>query len=77
MTTLPNAKKDRFCTICAVAFTGEPRLFHDVLVSAGGVVRVWDSIAGHYTTCHALSEAEQEMLRDGREPYAEHTTLDD
>lgn len=24
----------------------------------GGVVVVWDSIAGHYTTCHSLTAAQ-------------------
>lgn len=24
-------------------------------VDADGTVRVWDSVAGHYTTCHSLT----------------------
>lgn len=27
------------------------------LVDADGTIRVWDSVAGHYTTCHSLSES--------------------
>ena len=29
----------------------------------GGVVRVWDSIAGYYTTCHRLTPSQQGRVR--------------
>lgn len=32
-------------------------------VDGTGVVRVWDSIAGYYTTCHQLTEAQQNRIR--------------
>ena len=54
---------ERFETIFAAAFTGEPRRLHDVLVSANGTVRVWDSVGQLYTAAHALSEADQEKAR--------------
>jgi hypothetical protein len=28
-----------------------------------GTVRVWDSVAGHYTTCHSLTERQQQLVR--------------
>lgn len=30
---------------------------------AHGVVRVWDSVAGHYTTCHSLTPAQIRYVR--------------
>lgn len=32
---------------------------HRLLVDAGGTIRVYDSIAGHYTTCHRLDKYAQ------------------
>ena len=54
---------DRFTTITAAAFTGEPRRHHDVVVDANGTVRVWDSVGQLYTATHALSAAGQELAR--------------
>ena len=34
-----------------------------VQVDDGTTVRVWDSVAGHYTTCHRLSAAAQRRAR--------------
>jgi len=28
-----------------------------------GVVRVWDSVAGHYTVCHSLSATQERYVR--------------
>lgn len=42
-------------TARAKAFSGESVRLHRFLVT-DGVVRVWDGVAGHYTTCHAMSE---------------------
>ena len=36
------------------AFTGTSVGTHTVSVE-DGIVRVWDAIAGHYTTCHGMS----------------------
>ncbi len=43
-------------TARAKAFTGESIKAHKFLVR-GNEVKVWDSIAGHYTSCHAMSAA--------------------
>lgn len=45
-------------TIRAKAFSGEGVRTHQVQVD-GSTVRVWDSVAGHYTLCHSLSKAAQ------------------
>lgn len=44
----------KILTIRAKAFTGEGVRSHRVKVE-NGFVAVWDSVAGHYTVCHALS----------------------
>lgn len=28
-----------------------------------GLIRVWDDVAGHYTTCHSLSDAAKRRCR--------------
>jgi hypothetical protein len=50
-------------TIKARAFSGENIKAHSVAVDADGTVRVWDSVAGHYTTCHSLSKAARDKAR--------------
>ncbi len=50
-------------TIRAKAFSGESIRDHRCLVDDVNV-RVWDSVAGHYTLCHALSAAAQKRARD-------------
>jgi hypothetical protein len=42
-------------TMRARAYSGEGVREHRVLVD-GNDVLVWDSVAGHYTSCHALSK---------------------
>jgi hypothetical protein len=34
-----------------------------VMVDADGTVRVWDSVAGHYTLCHGLNAGQQARIR--------------
>lgn len=41
-------------TVRCKAFTSEPTGSYRVRVDRGGI-RVWDSVAGHYTGMHALS----------------------
>jgi hypothetical protein len=55
-----------------IAFRGSRRKRHQCSV-IDGVVRVWDPIAGYYTTCHRMPEGMQrrlvltaEMLRGSR-----------
>jgi len=47
----------------AEAFTGEGRRNKKAIVSGDGSVRVWDSVAGHYTSCHALTEKVVNRIR--------------
>lgn len=43
-------------TIRAKAFSTEPTGAYTVSIAPGGLIRVYDSVAGYYTTCHALSQ---------------------
>ena len=45
------------------AFSSEGPGTYRVLVTSDGDVLVWDSIAGHYTRCHALTPSAQARLR--------------
>lgn len=54
---------DKKLTVRARAFTGHPIETHRVLVEADGTIRVYDSIAGHYTVCHALSKSAERRIR--------------
>lgn len=47
----------------AKAFTGEGERTHRVWVDADSTVRVWDSVAGHYTVCHSLSARDEARAR--------------
>jgi len=37
---------------------------HKFAVDSDGTVRVYDSVAGYFTTCHALSAAAQRRIRN-------------
>jgi hypothetical protein len=53
---MTTATSPAYLTVRAKAFTG--RGVETIRVKIDGdVVRVWDDIAGHYTTCHALSRS--------------------
>ena len=43
-------------------FTGEGIAEHRIQISRDKTVRVWDGVAGHYTTCHSLSRAAQNRI---------------
>jgi hypothetical protein len=47
----------------AKAFSGQGVRTHRVSVDSDGTVRVYDNVAKHYTTCHALTERQQERIR--------------
>jgi hypothetical protein len=49
-------------TTKAKAFNGKLTNIN-ATVDADGTVRVWDDIAGYYTTCHGLSAAAQQRIR--------------
>jgi hypothetical protein len=44
-------------TARAKFFSGEGVTTQKVRVDSDGTVRVWDSVAGHYTLCNSLSKA--------------------
>ena len=43
--------------IRARAFSDEGIREHRVAVDEDGTVRVWDGVAGYYTTCHCLCDS--------------------
>jgi hypothetical protein len=45
------------------AFTGSSQWGYRATVDMDGTVRVYDSIAGHYTTCHALTTRQLAYVR--------------
>lgn len=47
----------------ARAFTNQGIREHCFSVDAGGTVRVYDSAADHYTTCHCMSKKTQARIR--------------
>jgi hypothetical protein len=49
-------------TIRTRAFAGRLETVR-CMVDADGTVRVYDSVAGHYTTCHSLTAAAQARVR--------------
>lgn len=50
--------------IRCVAFSGEAARTHRVRVDGPeAAVKVYDSIAGHFTSCHIMSEAAQARAR--------------
>lgn len=50
-------------TAKAKAFSSEPVKTHKFTVEADGTVRVWDSVAKHYTSCHSLSKSAIARIR--------------
>ncbi len=50
-------------TARAKAFSGDGVREHKFSVSEDGTVRVWDKIAGYYTTCHSMTPATQTRIR--------------
>lgn len=54
---------DRYITVRAQAFAGECVRKHRVLVCADGQVKVWDEVAGHFTSCHSLTVSAIRRIR--------------
>lgn len=54
--------QDIILTATAKAFSGESARPYSFLISPDAV-RVWDRVAGYYTTVHSLSAAAQRRLR--------------
>lgn len=60
--------KDADCAFQGLASDGpelcEPgRYYRTCLVESDGSVLAWDSVADHFTSCHSLSEAQQDEAR--------------
>lgn len=53
----------KILTVRCRPFTGSAIGNHKVRIEADGSVTVWDSVAGHYTTCHILSAATCRRIR--------------
>lgn len=56
-------KTEKFVTIRAKAFSHEGVRENKCMVESDGTVRVWDSVAGHYTTCHVLADSATRRAR--------------
>lgn len=63
MTTTTTTNTAATLTVRARAFAGQGVRTHEVTVHADGTIRVWDAVAGHYTTCHSLSRQTQARIR--------------
>ena len=55
--------ENQITTARVKAFTGQSRRNHKLSVSPDGTVRVWDDVAGHYTSCHCMSDADLSRVR--------------
>lgn len=53
----------KIITMSTKAFSGYGRGTYRLQVDADGTVRVWDSIAGHFTACHSMSARSQQIAR--------------
>lgn len=53
----------REITVRAKAYSHEGVRTHRVRVEGDGTVLVWDSVAGHYTSCHSLGRSAQARIR--------------
>jgi len=56
-------EKTMTITMTTKAFSTETRRPYRMTVDADGTVRVYDSTAGHYTTCHSMSERSMQIAR--------------
>lgn len=52
-----------YLTMTCKPFSDQPRSNYTLLVEIDGTVRVYDCLAGYYTTCHSLSEKSQQAAR--------------
>ena len=55
--------KDKIITVRAKAFAGYGVEEIKALVEPDGTVRVYDDVAGYYTTCHSLSPRAEQRIR--------------
>ncbi len=57
------ATESKTVTVKCKAFSGGRIQSHRCIVDADGSVRVYDDVAGYYTTCHSMSERTQARVR--------------
>lgn len=62
MTTTKTYDSNKSITIRGRAFQGRLESLR-CMVDEDGTVRVYDNVAGHYTTCHSLPERTQARVR--------------
>lgn len=60
---MATSTNDKVIEMRCKAFSTEGVRNNLVLVEPDGSVRVWDDVAGYYTTCHALGEASKRRAR--------------
>lgn len=60
---VPTLAEDKIVTARARAFSTEGARQHRFMVETDGTVRVYDPVAGYYTTCHALSVGALRRIR--------------
>ena len=53
----------KIVSVRAKAFSGRGIEQIKCDVDQDGTVRVWDSVAGHYTACHSLGKSAQQRIR--------------
>jgi len=54
---------DANITVRARFFSGQPIETRKVIVEDDGTIRVWDELAGYYTTCHSLTRSAERRIR--------------
>ena len=52
-----------FTNFRCVAFPGHRRTNYACAIDAAGNVRVWDDVAGHFTTCHILTDEQKAAIK--------------
>lgn len=49
---------------------------YEFQIDGYGTVRVWDEVAGHYTTCHSMSKAQERRIRKLAEEPFDYSVVD-
>jgi len=53
----------KIITTRARAFAGQAIRSHKFAIDTDGTVKVWDSVAGHFTACHSLGKSAIARIR--------------
>jgi WD40 repeat protein len=62
-TTTRNFHGTQTLSITTVAFSSHGKARHAVTVDDDGTVRVWDSVAGHFTSCHSIKPRVEAIIK--------------